>query len=543
MGRPRNRRPLQRASDVAIREQAVDRNNAELWQRTADLSVRESLGELETYLTRDQNWRAIVAIGERDFTVQGMRQIRAICRLSAISNSLIKRGLSLRSAYVHGQGVEIAARANGKNHDGEQDVQAAVNGFLTDTGNVRAYTGAGARDRLERTLGTDGEFFLALFTRPMTGDVQVRVVNADEITEIITNPDDSSDPWYYRRVWVESRYDGDRPVQVQREQFYPCVDYRPAVRPKAIGAIPVAWDSPVLHVDVNRPGHWQRGIPDAHAAINWARAYKTYLEQWATLMSSLSRFAWRSTAAGSKQAQAIRGKVAAAAPHPNETGPNAVGGMAITAADQTIEAIPKSGATIDSGSGRPLAMMVAAALDVPVTMLLADPGQTGARAVAKTLDPPMQLAMQQRREVWIAADQRVLRYIITESVRAPRGLLKGTLIRDRWRDQEILTLAGNTDDTIEIVYPVVDDTTVTEVVAAITSANSTGTIPPEVVLRLLLSALGVRDADTIIEALLGDDGAFKWPDGGPPIVFEQPPPTPVGGEPPPVQPGPEDTTD
>ncbi|WP_344641712.1 hypothetical protein, partial [Kitasatospora cystarginea] len=174
-----------------------------------------------------------------------------------------------------------------------------------------------------------------------------------------------------------------------------------------------------------------------YAAINWARAYKTYLEQWATLMSALSRYAWRTTAAGSKQARQVRAAVTAANPRTADTtDPSQVGQMVVTSPDATLEAIPKSGATIDSESGRPLAMMVAAALDLPVTMLLGDPGQTGARAVAETLDQPTELAMQQRREVWRSADLRILRYVIAEAVRAPRGALKGKIRRDQFRDRE-----------------------------------------------------------------------------------------------------------
>jgi hypothetical protein len=70
---------------------------------------------------------------------------------------------------------------------------------------------------------------------------------------------------------------------------------------------------------------------------------------------------------------------------------------AVMSPDATMAPMHSSGATIDSGSGKPLAGMVAAALDVPITMLLADPGVTGARATAETLDKPLELTTGSRR--------------------------------------------------------------------------------------------------------------------------------------------------
>src|SRR5690606_27754034 len=211
----------------------------------------------------------------------------------------------------------------------------------------------------------------------------------------------------------------------QREQLYPCVDYRPARRPQRWIGLPVDWSAPMLHVAVNRPLHWQRGIPDAYAAIDWARAYKIFLEDWATLVKSLSRFAWRLTAKGNARSQA-RQKLATKPPIDPATGRALdVGATAVTPVDAALEAIPKTGATIDSESGRPLAAMVAAALGVPVTMLLGDPGTTGARATAETLDRPTELEMGQRRELWTGVLRRIVGYVIVEAVRAPQGPLQG----------------------------------------------------------------------------------------------------------------------
>jgi hypothetical protein len=170
------------------------------------------------------------------------------------------------------------------------------------------------------------------------------------------------------------------------------------------------------------------------------------------LVKALSKFAWKLTAKPTARAQA-KAKLGTAPPTKAVTGElNDVGATAILPPEATLDAIPKSGATIDAESGRPLAMMVAAALDVPVTMLLSDPGLTGARATAQTLDRPTELVMQQRREVWGEALRDILTHVITEAVRAPKGLLKGKITTDP-SGRELVELAGDTVDTVDITWP------------------------------------------------------------------------------------------
>lgn len=502
--------PIRRITE-AVRDRIVAPIREQLGIERANSSLlAESVADLERQLY-DPDWVRFGQLAEVEFSISGMVQLRSICRLYGLKNPLIKRGLDLRSAYVWGQGVEIAARANGRN-PGEQDVQAVVAAFLDDVGNQRAVTGAVARDELEHALGVEGEVFVALFTRPLTGAVQVRTISPDEITEVVCNPADASEPWYYRRQWLEITHGSDGQQQTKtRELLYPCVDHRPKTRPRRFGQVPIEWSTPILHIAVNRPRGWQRGIPDAYAAVDWARAYKIFLEDWATVIKSLSRFAWRLTTKGSARAQA-KTRLGTAPPRDSITGQEqAAGATALTPLDAALEAIPKSGATIDSESGRPIAAMVAAALGVPVTMLLGDPGTTGARATAETLDQPTELTMQQRRTVWETAIRRILTYVVTESARAPRGVLQGVIRRDPYYDQEVVELAGDTSTVVDITWPDLDDVDAAAVVDAVVKAHSTGVVPPEQILRWLLTAFGVQHVDELVEQMVDGDGGFVWP--------------------------------
>lgn len=480
-------------------------------------STREGVADLERAVIADPGWRLFTTLAQQEFSEDGRRQLRAVCRLMAIANPLIKRGLNLRAHYVWGQGCEIIARADGKK-DGEQDVQTVVAAFLTDQANQRAVFGQQARGELERALGTDGEVYVALFTRPASGWTQARTITADEITEIITDPDDAATPWFYRRVWVRQTYDERGTLQQEtQEALYPDVDHKPRSKPRSFAGVEIKWDAPVVALQVNRPLGWLRGIPDAYAAIAWARAYKEFLEQWAGLMKSLARFAWKLSAEGKNREQA-KARMAVAAAGNTSTTPGErtdVGAAAILPPNVGLEAIPKTGATIDAESGRPLAMQVAAALDVPVTMLLADPGQTGARATAETLDWPTELAMTDRRSLWSAFQARIVAHVITEAARAPRGPLKGSVKRDPVTDREVLTLAGDTDDTVDVIWPDLDGTDPKAAIEAVVAAAGTGTVPPEIILRHLLQALGVRELDSVLADMVDEHGAFKWPQAAP----------------------------
>ncbi|GAA3843943.1 hypothetical protein GCM10022226_78680 [Sphaerisporangium flaviroseum] len=82
-------------------------------------------------------------------------------------------------------------------------------------------------------------------------------------------------------------------------------------------------------------------------------------------------------------------------------------------------------------------------------MLLGDPGTTGARATAETLDQPTELAFQMRRELWSDVHRTLTSYVIDQAVKAPMGPLKGTVTLDE-DGQEIITLRGATERTIDI---------------------------------------------------------------------------------------------
>lgn len=475
--------------------------------------LRESVADLELALD-ERGWRSLVEQGDNLLSREGLRKAARINRAQLVVNPLIKRGMAIRCAYIWGGSVEISARSNGAD-SGTQDVNAAVQDYITDPQNEAAVFGDEAQERLERALGTDGNVFITNFTRPLTGQVQTRTIPFDQIQRIIKDPQDSATPWYYLRVWQETTEVAGAVVTQERQALYPALFYRPASRPRSLlvagyGAVEVQWDAPVRHVKVNDQEGWDYGVGDIFAAISFSRMYKEFLTDWALLTKSLSQFAWRLTRKGAaSKADELRQKVQRAG-RATPGNPGTVGATAIQTDDVSFEAVPKTGATIDSESGRPMAAMVAAALGVSVITLLADPGVTGARATAETLDTPQQNEMQQRRTVWQTAYRDLINYAILQAVKAPQGPLQGLVTRDRWADREVLEFRDSTETTLDFDWPALDELPMDLVIKAISEADATGKLPPLIALRLILLALKVKDVDEIVEEWTDAEG--KWVD-------------------------------
>jgi hypothetical protein len=485
-------------------------------EQESNLLLQETVADLELAL-EDAGWRKLSNGVASEFTSDGRRRVAALCRLMAISHPLIKKGLNTRIGYIWGQGVEVTARVK----DDEQ-VQAQVNALLDafDDDNEQSLVGSQACEELERAQGTDGNVYLALFTSMLTGRVQVRSTPTDEITDIICNPEDRDEPWFYVREYVtqviEAGYQpGNTRTRAQTVKVvHPALGYRPTQKIKRLNGADVRWDAPILHVPVNRLDGWKYGVPDAYASIAWARMYRDFLVDWAGLTKALSKIAWKATGDTRSRAQraATAATTAAAAAPAVGSDPRVASGQTVVhGPGNTFEAVSKSGATIDSQSGKPLAAMVAAGLGVPVTVLLADPGTTGARAVAETLDKPTILEMGMRRLLWQSARERIYRHVIDSSVEAPRGMLRGRVLVDDWGRKHTF-LDGKHEPVIEFTWPPLADLDPVKLVQAVVSADSTDKLPDLVTVRLLLQLLGVPDIDDVIEEHTDDQGRWVRPE-------------------------------
>lgn len=455
------------------------------WRSQAE-HLQESMRDLETQIV-DEGWARLTTRLEQDFTRAGLDDLIEISGAMYLSHPLIHRAVNVRGFYVFAQGMSIQAR--------ERTAQEKyVAPFVDEMGNQAALFSHQARLLTDIDQQCDGNTFFALFTRPQDGMVRVRTVPTNEIREIITNPDDITDVWFYRRVWCvrEWRIEQGRVIERRGEALYPDFRYQPSFRPTTAGDIPIHWDAPIIHQRTGGRKNMLFGVPETYAALDWARAYRKFLEDWHTIVASLARFAWRVSVRGTKVRRTKdRFQSTLSESEATDTNPaRPAGSLFVGTENDRIEAIGKSGATTSADDARPSRLMVGAAMDLPDTILAGD-AEVGNLATAKTLDRPTELSFLSRQTMWGDHASAILHYRYEQAIRYASA-----------RDE---------DPEINVSFPPIlehdPEATVRAIVLAATLDGKVeaGTIPREELVRLLMQAVGVTNVDDAIAQLADEE--------------------------------------
>ena len=456
--------------------------------------LKERLAELELELD-DEGWRRIGAEGEMEFTRGGLAKIIAYSRIMFLKNPLIQRAVEVRSFYVWGQGIRIQAEDKAANK--------IVQDFLDDPLNRKEFTGHSARVKKDQKLQIDGNIFFVLVKAAGNGVTAIRSLPIDQVTDIICNPEDRREVWFYKREWSETSFDLEKGGQVvkERKALYPDATYEASKksnrgRKKKIGEYEMMWDQPVYHVQVGHLDDMRFGVPETYSSLAWAKAYKGFLEDWATLVRSISKFAWNITAKKGRVTP-TRQKIAdlygefsddelAEKNLRTNTNGTRSGSAFISDGDVKLNAINKSGATTSAQDGKQLRLMVASGMHLPDTILSNDP-QQGALATAKTLDRPTELALTDRQTLWADIIQELLKHV--------------------------LRLSGVRNKTVKVTFPRIVEQDMKDWIEALVAAFEGGKdghiFPKEVLRRHLLTAIGEEDIDEIQELMqqVDDDDA------------------------------------
>lgn len=498
---------------------------------TAVVACKERLAELELAL-EDRGWKRQLALAETEFSRYGIQQIILISRLYFIKNPLIKRGVKVSSYYVFGRGVEISSDDETSNE--------VLQGFFSDPRNAKEISHTGLVDK-EEARHTDGNIFWVFFAAVDDGQVQVRHIDALEIEDIITNPDDSSEPWFYHRRWTQMQFDPKSGIQTPsvKDGWYVAMGYDPPAGLKEIKASPIMRDAsgnltPVIHIKGDSLSKWRFACPIVYAALDWARAYRHFLEDWATITRQLARFSWQvETQGGIPAIAAFKQTLATTLGNDGtniETNPPPVTGSAwITGPGNKLSAIRTAGATTEPEQGRRVMLMVAAAFGLPETFF--GDASTGSLATAQSLDRPTELKFLETQELWREVLQRVGQFVLDASSKAPKGRL-----REAKKTAKPIT--------IDVKFPSILEHDITSRVAAIVEAltlngfEATG-IDEKTGVGLLLEELGVEDVQAVLEVMYPDkaSGDSQGYDPDRTKLPPEPPPPAPGTAPAPGEPG------
>lgn len=488
-------------TEYSQRQQALLQENGQLSERLAALEMA-----LET-----ADWRRLTMDAEQEFSREGLRAIAELARIMALKNPLVKRGTEVQRLYVWGQGWSVTAS--------DEDIDAVLTAFFNDTANG-VELGHQALGQKETELQTDGNLFFVFFPNTITGRVRLRSIPFDEIESIVCNPEDRKEPWYYRRQWTQESTNTATGATEARQMtaYYPDWRYNPTVKPPAIGAVPVRWESPICHIRGSAGySNWAFGCSEIYASIDWARAYKEFLEDWASIVRAYRRFAFQLSTPGGKQgiaaAKAKLGSTYGSGGTGSETNPPpVVGSTFITGGEASLTPVRTSGATVAAEDGRRLLLMVAASVGLPETFF--GDVSVGTLATAESLDRPTELAMRDRQTLWAGIYSAIFEYVLLWAVKAPSGPLRalGAVRRDVEDGQIRETVEWNKgiDPHIDIDFPPIVSGNMEAKIKAIVSATTldgkppAGTLDLATVARLMLSALGEDDIDEMIGRLFPD---------------------------------------
>lgn len=448
--------------------------------------LESRISELEFQLEQ-QGWLRLETEGGREFRRDVLDRLIEQSRTYYLKNPLIKRAVDVGALYVWGQDVTVGVE--------DEEVRLVVDRFWRDNRSV--LTGQQASRLLEVELQVTGNVFFALFPDRVSGQVRVRGIPVEEIREIVTNPEDRSEVWFYRRVWTTVPLSA-RTAPVRYEAYYPDWRYWEIAtdRIEQIDRVPVIWDIPVCHVKVGAFPHWRWGVPEVYAALDWAKAYKELLEDDATRSRALARFAWQiSTKGGKKAIEAVKQKLSTTLGVAAGTGvetnpPPVVGSAAVMGEGVTLDPIRIAGTTLPADHARPARLMAASALGLPDTFF-GDVDQ-GTLATARSLDRPTELRYSERRQLWRDVLTELIQWAIDRDLASTSGILAGETLDDERR-------------VVNLSWPDILERDVRERVAAVVDAATLSgrqlapVIAPETVSRLLLTALGVEDVDAEVE--------------------------------------------
>lgn len=517
---------------AALMESADDPKSA--------IELRERMAEVELAL-EDLGWVRMGWETQGQLSRSGLRKLTTICRQLYLKHPLINHAINVQTNYVWGQGVAVVAKS------------AEINGVFQAWWDLREnkaeLTGHRARMLKEKELGVAGNVFLALFTDPTRGTVRVRSIEVEEVEQIVSNPDDRREPWFYHRKWQQADgYDLDSGLATGSstiEAYYPDWLYRPASRPSQFEGQDIKWDSPVYHMKVGGLDNMRFGVPEIFPAIDWARAVQQDLENYATVRKALAKFAFNLTVKGSPQtvaaARAMLQTTVGSDTSSGEHNPPPVAGSTLIQREGSakMEPIRTAGMQPSPDEGRRLGLMVSAGTGIPETMLWGD-ATLGNYATAKSLDRPTELQMTARQQDWVDTFTDLAAYVLDASGLAPKGQLKAKKVTDDYSGADVVLILDRKtgkplDRRIDVAFPPILEHDAAEEVQAIATARtmngqgSSGLIDERTIARLLLVALRVNNVDEVLARTHPDEPNPPAVDPGSPAP---PPSPPTAGGPP-----------
>lgn len=435
---------------------------------TADnANLRESLEQVQMmFKVEDQNWTRLFGGLSEDFPGLSLEQVKQWTEQVQeyeVGNPYIKRGSALRSNYTWSKGVNIPGSVIEPSKTGRK---TALQRFCNHPRTQAYLLSAEAHGEMERSAFSSGTYMVVGNDRSKTLEHPVSIL---EIDAILTNPDYIGEIWAYLRVWDQISPDG---TTEQRKQWY-YTDRFDGVRKKSIKSgqesIPVAQDRTLFDQTFNSQVGWPLGIPDALAAIVWARIYSEMVNHGKVMTESLAKFAFKVTQATPKGASNVGAQV-------NKPG---AGKAAVLGTANDLVPLSSAGKVYQFRELQPILAAVATSLEVSIVHLTSDPGSAGSSyGSASNLDLPTKKAVVARQNLWRSYLKRVLEWA--------------------------------TDAPVEVAFPPLDDD-IYRAIQSLALIWNTGTVHPDELRDAIVDLGGILSKhDDVPDGILVPNNEHSW---------------------------------
>lgn len=409
-------------------KEAFDRINSELAKYSGETEIlREELAATRAAMDYDERgWLSLSGGGqdENGLSLSQLKHHSKSIREYVVINPMIGRGAGLRYSYVWSKGVEIpgvneqAGKRQGRPSNLEQ--------FYRNPANQENVFSDNAHQRMELSVFTDGAYLLL-------GDndtKELRSFPVSEVAGVYVNPEFTGEVWAVLREW-----NPDPAKATTRRRWYYSDKYtgkrQGSIADDAGKSVPVDSKTTLIDLWVNRQVGWALGVPDALAAMPWVRTYTELVMNGKTMTDALARFASKVKVGSKAGANNVGVKM----------GGSGAGQAAVIGEGNEMDIFSSAGKTYDFNGIRPIAALVATALEVSIIHLLSDPGAAGSSyGSASNLDLPTKRAMVARQNMWKSFLERVIQWGTGEKLNVSFPSLDDP---DPYRESQVVALAWN----------------------------------------------------------------------------------------------------
>ncbi|PKP54546.1 MAG: hypothetical protein CVT90_00705 [Candidatus Altiarchaeales archaeon HGW-Altiarchaeales-3] len=187
------------------------------------------------------------------------------------------------------------------------------------------------------------------------------------------------------------------------------------------------------------------GVPEIWASMDYANAYREFLQDWSKFVKALSKFAWQAKKKGGQNAVTALARGLKERMSPTDK-PAPVGGVLATNDNISMEPVKVAGAAVSVDDARRLMLMVSSASGVSEIYLSGD-AKVGNHATSKTMERPLEMQIQNRQEMWKFVFGEIMNFVIDQAATAPNGLLSGIAkVTEDEYGEEVIILKGEEDE-------------------------------------------------------------------------------------------------